>query len=295
MFKRNQQQESTGKPKQDNGELQAEAGNPGTSNAESLLQFWMSRNIRNCVDVNQKDGSVMVYVPEGEFEMGDGLESDCPNHKVQLSAYWIGAYCVTNAQYLQFVETTGHRSPDQADFSDDREGKAGKPVWNGRNFPKDKADHPVVCVSWDDAQAYARWAGCQLPTEAQWEKAARGPRGWVYPWGDKWDSAKCRHFNNKASETTAPVYGYPEGASGFGTFNQSGNVLEWCEDWYDREYYIQSPFHQPTGPVTGKGRVQRGACWGILFLGEFRGASRDWYYPSDRSVSRGFRLVKLTR
>ena len=115
--------------------------------------------------VNQKDGSIMVYVSEGEFEMGDGqYNSNCPKHIVHLSAYWISVYCVTNAQYLKFVEETKHRPPA-----------------NSRHQEKQFAAHPVTDVSWDDAQAYAKWAGCHLPTEAQWEKAARGLSGLTSP------------------------------------------------------------------------------------------------------------------
>ena len=130
--------------------------------------------------VNARDGSLMVYVPAGEFAMGDGQYNHCPQRAVHLSAYWIGVHAVTNAQYLRFVEATGHRAPNRADY--------GSPLWKGRSFPPEQAGHPVVCVSWDDARAYAEWAGCGLPTEAQWEKAARGPRGLIYPWGDGWDS-----------------------------------------------------------------------------------------------------------
>ena len=226
--------------------------------------------------VNQQDGSIMVYVPEGGFEMGDGQYSDCPKHKVQLSAYWIGVYCVTNAQYLKFVEATGHRPPDDS-----------------RHKEKQYAAHPVTYVSWDDAVAYAKWAGCQLPTEAQWEKAARGPSGLIYPWGKDWDQAKCRNDKNKGSETTAPVHAYPEGASGYGTYNQSGNVWEWCADWYGEGYYKQSPQRDPAGPATGSGRVHRGGSWWYDDPARFRGAYRHWNAPGCRFVFLGFRLVRM--
>jgi formylglycine-generating enzyme len=126
--------------------------------------IWCDQGCPSPLAVNKKDGSVLTYIPEGGFEMGDGENSDCPKHRVDVSGYWIGIYCVTNAQYLRFVEATDHRPPDNTDW--------GTPVWSGRNFPPEKADHPVVCVSWEDALAYCRWAGCELPTEAQWEKAA---------------------------------------------------------------------------------------------------------------------------
>jgi formylglycine-generating enzyme required for sulfatase activity len=236
--------------------------------------------IEHPLAVNAQDGSVMVYVPEGEFAMGDGKDTDCPKHRVTLSAYWIGVYAVTNAQYLRFVEATGHRVPDQAD--------GGRAIWSGRSFPPEKADHPVVCVSWDDATAYAKWAGCALPTEAQWEKAARGSKGLIYPWGNDWDAGRCRNDNNKGNETTCPVSGYPGGVSGYGTCNQSGNVWEWCADWYDRDYYGKSVARDPRGPEGGSLRVRRGGSWGDDGPEGFRGAYRDWGGPGNRIAIRGF-------
>ncbi len=258
----------------------------GVPRLADLRRSWALDEVRNRLAVNRKDGSVLVYVPEGEFEMGDGRESNCPPHRVFLSAYWIGVYCVTNAQYLKFVEATGQRAPDQSDWSD------VPPIWKGRRFPKEKAGHPVVCVSWDDAVTYAKWAGCQLPTEAQWEKAARGPRGLVYPWGNDWGGTKCRHEKNKGSETTCPVYGYPQGISGYGTYNQSGNVWEWCADWHDNGHYGKSPGRDPGGPEGGSLRVYRGGCWWGAGPVDFRGAYRVGIVPGFRFVYLGFRLVR---
>ena len=252
---------------------------------DTPAQTWREAGCPSPLAVNQQDGSVMVYVPAGGFEMGDGQEGNCPKHTVYLSAYWIGVYCVTNAQYLQFVKATGHRPPDKADY--------GTPVWNGRTFPKQKADHPVVCVDWADAQAYAEWARCSLPTEAQWEKAARGPSGLIYPWGKDWDQSKCRNDKNKGGETTATVHAYPEGASGYGTYNQSGNVWEWCADWWGENYYKNSPQRDPAGPDGGSGRVNRGGSWRHGFPAYFRGAFRDWLDPGIRIDYRGFRLVRM--
>ena len=232
-----------------------------------LFQRWMHDELRNRIAVNEKDGSLLVYVPAGEFEMGDGQDKDCPSHRVTLSAYWIGVYCVTNAQYRKFVDATGHRAPDTAAAC------GGTPVWHGKRFPAKKADHPVVCVSGDDAQAYAQWAGCELPTEAQWEKAARGPEGLIYPWGKDWDPAKCRHSGNKGNETTAPVYGYPGGVSGYGTYNQSGNVWEWCAD---RRTY----------------QMYRGGSWGLDDPGRCRAAHRGWNDLASRIGTLGLRLVR---
>src|SRR5262249_36909767 len=145
----------------------------------------------NRLVVNAVDGNVLVYVPAGTYTMGDGQDAGCPPHEVDVEAYYIGIFCVTNAQYARFVAATGHRAPDRADY--------GTPVWRGGGYPPEQAEHPVVCVSWEDAVAYGAWAGLRLPTEAEWEKAARGPAGWAYPWGNTWDATRCRHENNRGS------------------------------------------------------------------------------------------------
>lgn len=233
------------------------------------------RRMRNLA-VNRKDSSILVRIPAGEFEMGDGKSSDCPKHCVELSEYWIGVYCVTNRQYARFVKETKHRAPDNRGWQE----AAG-------------ANHPVTHVSWDDCEAYAKWAGLSLPTEAQWEKATRGPEAFIYPWGNKWDQAKCRNDKNRGSETTAPVWVYPEGASGFGTIQQSGNVWEWCSDWYDENYYTSSgATKDPIGAAGGSVRVFRGGGWILGNASAFRGALRDWYVPGGRSDRLGFRLAK---
>jgi formylglycine-generating enzyme required for sulfatase activity len=234
--------------------------------------------------VNDVDGSVLVYVPAGEFEMGDGQDRDCPKHQVSLDAYYIGLYCVTNAQYARFVQATRHRVPDTADY--------GTPVWCGRRYPPEQAEHPVTCVSWEDAVAYGAWAGLRLPTEAEWEHAARGPAGWVYPWGNAWDATRCRHGGKSGGETTCRVDAYPGGVSGYGTYNQAGNVWEWCADWEGADYYKQSPRANPRGPETGSYRVIRGGGWRDFIASYCRGAHRFRRVPAYRNDLLGFRLVR---
>ena len=224
--------------------------------------------------INERDGSVLVYVPPGEFEMGDGEDSNCPRHRVWLDGYYIGIYAVTNSQYQRFVAAAGHRPPSNS-------------RWNDKGYE----DHPVTDVSWDDAQAYAKWVGLSLPTEAQWEKAARGPRNWKYPWGDAWDGERCRHDGNRGSETTCAVYGYPRGVSGYGCYNMSGNVWEWCEDWYDSGYYRKSPGRNPRGPDGGSDRVGRGGCW-CNVASSCRASYRGRGGPGGRRDRLGFRLVR---
>jgi len=243
--------------------------------------------IEHPLALNVRDGSLMVCVPEGDFEMGDGKDGNCPEHRVHLPTYWIGVYAVTNVQYLRFVEATGYREPDLSYWS------FAPAIWKGRSFPEAKADHPVVCVDWEDAAAYANWAGCQLPTEAQWEKAARGPRGLIYPWGGGWDPAQCRNnVETKGREGTCPTHGYPLGVSGYGTYNQSGNVWEWCEDWYEHGFYARSPPRDLPGPEREPCRAVRGGGWGSLDPIWLRGAARYGIGPDVRCGYLGFRLVR---
>ena len=232
---------------------------------------------------DSRDGGLLVRVPAGAFEMGDGLDGDCPRHRIELGEYWIGVHCVTNRQYGRFVRETGHRAPDQAD--------TGEPVWRHGRCPEDLLDHPVVCVSWEDAAAYAKWADLSLPTEAQWEKAARGPQGWIYPWGNEWDPRKCRNLSNKGDGTTAAAADYPLGAGGYGTLQQSGNVWEWCADWYDENYYAAGPVKDPAGARSGSIRVARGGCWNVGDAAGFRAAFRNGNVPDARSGDLGFRLA----
>ena len=229
--------------------------------------------------VNAKDGSVLIRIPAGESEMGDGKDTDCPVHKVYVGEYWIGVYCVSNGQYGRFVRETKHREPENQ-------------LWQ----KKELQEHPVVDVSWDDAVEYGKWAGLELPTEAQWEKAARGPLGLVYPWGGEWEEGKkCRNSGNKGNEQTAGVSGYPNGVSGYGTYQQSGNVVEWCSDWYDKEYYKKSPARDPKGPETGSNRVLRGGSWGYGDASFFRGSYRNYDAPGYRFGIMGFRLVRAVQ
>lgn len=145
-------------------------------------------------------------------------------------------------------------------------------------------------MSWDDAATYGKWAGLCLPTEAQWEKAARGPSGFIYPWGNTWDEDKCRNEANRGSGTTCPVYGYSNGTSHYGTYNQSGNVWEWCSDWYNGNYYKTGPRINPAGPLKGSFRVIRGGSWNGC-IDNRRANRRCLYDPSCRSYNFGFRCV----
>jgi formylglycine-generating enzyme required for sulfatase activity len=192
----------------------------------------------------------MVLTPVGEFQMGDnfneGGDDERPVHTVYLDAFYIDKYEMTNALYKKFMEATGHRTP--AD-------------WTNPSF--NQPNQPVVGVSWDDAEAYARWAGKRLPTEAEWEKAARGGLvGKRYPRGNDISHNDENYYGTSGADIwqgLAPVGKFPP--NGYGLYDMSGNVYEWVADWYLANYYAISPQKNPKGPDTGSWRVLRGGTW----------------------------------
>jgi len=218
------------------------------------------------------DDESMVYIEGGEFVFGrdDGPEDESPEQIVQLDGFNIDRYPVTNAEYREFVEATGHRAPRH---------------WKDGTVPAGKEDHPVIWVSWDDAAAYAAWAGKRLPTELEWEKAARGTDGRAYPWGDTFDAALCNSQEGGVGDTS-PVSSKPDGASPYGVEDLSGNVWEWTADWY--QAYRGSLYQLEAYGETD--RTLRGGSW---FDGadQVRATVRNKAKPSFRFSTIGFRCA----
>jgi eukaryotic-like serine/threonine-protein kinase len=246
------------------------------------------------------DGMTMVNIPAGTFKMGNetGKSDEKPVHDVTLDAFWIDLMEVTNAMFGKFVADTGYKTDAEKQGSG-YVFDAAKHTWTkvqGANWQhlrgpgsslNGRADHPVVQVSWNDANAYCKWAGGQLPTEAQWEYAARGPQSVTFPWGNDPPNDKLLNYNLNIGDTTR-VGSYPRGASWVGAFDMAGNVWEWVQDWYGA--YSDSSQTNPTGPVSGSNRVLRGGSWSA---GEdvARMAYRGGDAPDSRSGSVGFRCV----
>lgn len=185
----------------------------------------------------------MVLIPEGEFIMGtdDRLRDEKPVHVVYLRDFYIDRYEVTNKDYKKFVESTGHLPPDN---------------WENSNYPSGKDKHPVIYVSWTDADKYCKWLGKKLPREAEWEKAARGTDGRVYPWGNKWN---LNNSNNplRGHDGTMPIGSFEVGQSPYGLYDMSGNVWEWVDD-----YYLPHPGSDYVSPEFGlRYRILKGGSW----------------------------------
>ncbi len=262
----------------------------------------------------------MVLIPGGEFLMGtatdgDGLPDEHPLRRVMVGAFYIDRYEVTQGDYAVFVEATGHAVPEN--------NMPSATLWVHSGPIKGIERHPVVNVSWMDANSYCRWAGKRLPTEAEWEKAARGTDGRRYPWGNEWDHrlansasywagrkiefssgadwdafwgkgegasiAKEKGINGEV--LTLPVGSFLQSASPYGLFDMAGNAAEWVEDWYDPNYYRNAPLANPTGPERGAIKSMRGGSW-LKPAISLRTSDRDWGTIDSRPSGTGFRCAK---
>ena len=239
-----------------------------------------------------KDGAPMVLVPEGIFPMGvpkaarDGGVDERPNHDVFVDTFYIDKYEVTNGRYLEFITKTGHRAPQHP--KDPTKG-----LWQGNIMPESVVDLPVINVDWYDAEAYCQWGKKRLPTEAEWEKSAKGPNDWRFPWGDVEPTDKHLNFNQawRGETTLVPVGIYEPGKSPYGAYDMAGNVWEWVADWYDAEYYSKSPDRNPPGPQKGTHKVVRSSGWQVE-TPQVRIFTRIKMDPLGRNHSTGFRCAK---
>lgn len=254
--------------------------------SENKLQSVAAGHVRKA-----KDGAPMILIPAGSFLMGsnDGLPNEGPEHRVTLDAYSIDQFEVTAGRYQKFIESARHNLP---------------PMWDDE-AAQTLSDLPAVGMSWTDAAAYCTWAGRRLPTEAEWEKAARGTDGRRYPWGQMQPFVDIANYNrgmwvNEAT-TLVPVtsglegmsvrHGLKEGGrSPYGLAHMAGNAAEWVADWYDREYYLKGPEKNPTGPAAGERRVMRGGSWADLPVA-LRVTARFSAEPDFEDRTIGFRCA----
>lgn len=231
---------------------------------------------------SNKDGMTLVYVPAGEFTMGsdNGASDEMPAHTVYLDAFWIDKTEVTNAMYDQCVKDD-QCIPPSGTHSTTRNFYYGSIVYD---------DYPVIFITWEDARTYCSWAERRLPTEAEWEKAARGVDGRVYPWGNDAPNNNLLNYTAAIGDTTE-VRKYPNGASPYGALDMAGNVWEWVQDWYNETYYRSSPTSNPLGPESSDYRVQRGGSW-VIDEHYIRSAARYWAYPISAYNYVGFRCAR---
>lgn len=248
------------------------------------------------------DGMLMYYVPAGEFVMGleaaigkefcEGYGNDCvadwfvdemPAHSVFLDPFWIDRTEVTNTMYASCVEV----------------GACPMPVKDVRKLPSSRygiegfEEFPVTNITWEGASAYCAWAGARLPTEAEWEKAARGTDGRIYPWGN--EDPDCSLLNaspgfEACEGDTSQVGSTPAGSSPYGALDMAGNVYEWVADWYGEDYYRRSPTSNPTGPEKGEWRIVRGGAWHFNDIA-VRTTHRQVIEPESSSITVGFRCA----
>jgi formylglycine-generating enzyme required for sulfatase activity len=250
------------------------------------------------VRTNPVDGAVMVYIPAGEFLMGSQIDEN-PRHTVSLSGYWMYKNSVTVAEYKAFCLATKRRMPPEVVANNHVVSWDGphKNIYSYTNFnPKwSRDDEPIVNVSWDDAMAYARWANADLPTEAQWEKAARGTDARVFPWGNNFDPNKL-WCSRKAPYDAGGTHRVGElGVGPYGTTDMAGTVEQWTKDWGDFDYLKTDHGPDPFGPASGIGRVLRGSSWDVdaSSEGNFTTYNRAIMDPKDmrQDGTIGFRCV----
>jgi formylglycine-generating enzyme required for sulfatase activity len=222
-----------------------------------------------------KDGAMVVTVPAGEFLMGspegEGQSAERPQRRVYVSEFLIDKTEVTWRQLRKFAEATGTPHPRP-------------PIWGTPD------DYPASFILWEEARGYCQWVGGRLPTEAEWEKAARGTDGRKYPWGNDWDPDRCNSISGGPHRPES-VGSFPSCLSPYGVLDMPGSMWEWCADWYGASYYAESSSRDPQGPTSGSRRVIRGGGWMSqpLWLGT---AHRSGVPATTRKADHGFRCAQ---
>jgi formylglycine-generating enzyme required for sulfatase activity len=234
----------------------------------------------------RQHGAPMVWVTDGAFTMGsfDGRARNQPPHEVYLNAFYVDQFEVTTARYATFLAATEQREP----------GFVPK-LWEQVNLASD-GTRPVMGVNWNAADAYCRWVGKRLLTEAEWEKAARGLDGRRYPWGNGVPAFTLANYGQSISSHTysdslRSVGSYEAGKSPYGIYDMAGNVSEWVADWYDEKYYATSPKSNPQGPARGMEKVLRGGSFVNSSL-SMKAAARESTFPTDKSLYVGIRCAQ---
>jgi len=245
------------------------------------LTAWLKLNMLvGSVKVSEKDGMKLFYVPAGEFTMGsdNGDDNEKPVHVVLMDAFWIDQTEITNDMYALCVKDGACDAPGSKE-------SLTRPTYYGE---AEYNSYPVIFVDWNRAKTYCQWAGRRLPTEAEWEKAARGTESFVYPWGNAMPDKYLLNYNDFIGDTTE-VGIYPNGASPYGALDMAGNVWEWVNDWFAPDYYQNSAVSNPLGPSTGRTHVLRGGSWNLneaLVRSTYRGT-----HPSEPNLAIGFRCA----
>ena len=239
----------------------------------------LGENAYGCAVCRLPAGPVVLWIPSGTFWRGsrisdvDAERDELPRSQVTVDGFWIGRDPVTWGQYRDYAAATGAPLPE--------------PPYIGGDGPVE--DHPVVSVNWYEAAQFCEWAGGRLPSDAEWEKAARGAAGRDFPWGYSFEEGRCNSAAEGLDHTT-PIGRYPSGASSYGCLDMAGNVDEWCADWFERRFNTSTSTDNPRGPRRGTARILRGGSYNDVARA-VRGAHRKRRSPSTRSVLTGFRLA----
>ena len=242
----------------------------------------------------------MILIPSGSVMIGEDSQYSFPNqkpvHKVHLDAYYVDVAEVTNSQYREFIRDGGYKRKEfwtkegWAYLQKALQGYRPVTPWSLARHGFNKPHQPVCGVVWYEADAYARWCGKRLPTEAEWERAARSTDGRIYPWGDEFDYTKV-YYGLAGTFSVNQVGSYPNGASADGLLDMSGSVWEWVADWYSGHYYLDSPSKNPSGPSRGHQKVLRGGAWGPNRL-QWKATYRYSEKPNVRRFDVGFRCAR---